>query len=433
MNNKKLFEEAIAEAKSIREAAIANAKEALEESLTPQIKSLLAQRLNEMEEEDDKLPEPPEEKLPVMEAEEEEEESEEEEGSEEEGSEEDEQDIENMSVDELKDLIRDIVGQMVDQGGEEGLDMGMEPEMGTEEPAGEGDQEEEIDLDELLAELSMDEPGMEAPIEEAMDPQTVEMLAAIIGPVLITGGAFALDKAIRALKAGKAGKAGQALADELEKAGSAAGSTLRRDGKSINETEVSEAIDPQSLEMIAAAIGPLLVGGSAFAIDKVMNALKAGKAGKAGQALAGQLEKAGSAAGASLRRDGKAFEEVQSELFEAKKSVKKLTESLQEVNLLNAKLLFVNKVLKENKHLSDVQVANVIATFDKAKTSREAKLVYESFTTTFHKKSNAPVVESKLKGLASKAAGKAPVKTEVITEVSDAVKRMQKLAGIIKG
>ena len=35
MANKDLFKQAIAEAKSIREAAIANAKEALEETLTP--------------------------------------------------------------------------------------------------------------------------------------------------------------------------------------------------------------------------------------------------------------------------------------------------------------------------------------------------------------------------------------------------------------
>ena len=89
--------------------------------------------------------------------------------------------------------------------------------------------------------------------------------------------------------------------------------------------------------------------------------------------------------------------------------------------------------MKENKNLSDSQVANVISTFDKAATVKEAKLVYESLSTSLVKKSNAPVVESKLKQFASKSTGKAPVKkVEVIAEVSDAVKRMQKLAGIIK-
>ena len=49
MANKDLFKQAIAEAKSVREAAIANAKEALEESLTPHLKDMLAAKLQEMD------------------------------------------------------------------------------------------------------------------------------------------------------------------------------------------------------------------------------------------------------------------------------------------------------------------------------------------------------------------------------------------------
>ena len=49
MANKELFKQAIAEAKSVREAAIANAKEALEESLTPHLKDMLAAKLQEMD------------------------------------------------------------------------------------------------------------------------------------------------------------------------------------------------------------------------------------------------------------------------------------------------------------------------------------------------------------------------------------------------
>jgi hypothetical protein len=52
MANKDLFKQAIAEAKSVREAAIANAKEALEETLTPHLKDMLAAKLQEMEEKD---------------------------------------------------------------------------------------------------------------------------------------------------------------------------------------------------------------------------------------------------------------------------------------------------------------------------------------------------------------------------------------------
>ena len=53
MSNKDLLKQAIAEAKTIREAAIANAKEALEETLTPHLKEMLAQKLQEMEDADD--------------------------------------------------------------------------------------------------------------------------------------------------------------------------------------------------------------------------------------------------------------------------------------------------------------------------------------------------------------------------------------------
>ena len=50
--SKDLFKQAIAEAKSVREAAIANAKEALEETLTPHLKDMLAAKLQEMDESD---------------------------------------------------------------------------------------------------------------------------------------------------------------------------------------------------------------------------------------------------------------------------------------------------------------------------------------------------------------------------------------------
>ena len=110
--NKDLLKQAIAEAKTIREAAIANAKEALEESLTPHLKEMLAQKLQEMEEDDmnGETPQNPDHefgthpdgtpledprKNMVVEEEEEEEETEEEEEKEKE-----EVDVKDMSVEE---------------------------------------------------------------------------------------------------------------------------------------------------------------------------------------------------------------------------------------------------------------------------------------------------------------------------------------------
>jgi TATA-binding protein-associated factor Taf7 len=51
--NRDLLKEAIADAKAVKETAIANAKAALEEAFTPQLKSMFAAKLQEMEHEDE--------------------------------------------------------------------------------------------------------------------------------------------------------------------------------------------------------------------------------------------------------------------------------------------------------------------------------------------------------------------------------------------
>ena len=47
-----LLKEAIADAKAVKETAIANAKAALEEAFTPHLKSMLSAKLEEMDKED---------------------------------------------------------------------------------------------------------------------------------------------------------------------------------------------------------------------------------------------------------------------------------------------------------------------------------------------------------------------------------------------
>jgi len=51
MTNQELFSQAIADAKAVRDAAVANAKAALEETFTPKIMSMLSTKLQELEEE----------------------------------------------------------------------------------------------------------------------------------------------------------------------------------------------------------------------------------------------------------------------------------------------------------------------------------------------------------------------------------------------
>jgi hypothetical protein len=113
---------------------------------------------------------------------------------------------------------------------------------------------------------------------------------------------------------------------------------------------------------------------------------------------------------------------------EAINVINTLRKELNEVNLLNAKLLYVNKIFK-SKNLSESQKLNVIASFDKATTPKEAKMVFESLSNTLTAAPKKTAIKESL-GFASKAAGIAPKKQ--IVESNDIISRMQKLANIIK-
>jgi hypothetical protein len=122
-------------------------------------------------------------------------------------------------------------------------------------------------------------------------------------------------------------------------------------------------------------------------------------------------------------------EDNSSMMNEALETIQSLKKDLTEVNLLNAKLLYLNKVLKAN-NLSETQQVNVIAAFDKAETVKEVKLVFETICESLViKKETNPIKESR--GFASKATGTTASNPGVISEVSETVRRMQKLAGII--
>lgn len=113
---------------------------------------------------------------------------------------------------------------------------------------------------------------------------------------------------------------------------------------------------------------------------------------------------------------------------EAYSTIETLRTQLAEVNLLNAKLLYVNKLFKAN-NLTETQKLKVVEALDEATNVKEAKLVFntlkESFETTGLKKN---ITEGF--GYASKATG-APAKREVLTEQADeTVARFQKLANI---
>jgi len=103
-----------------------------------------------------------------------------------------------------------------------------------------------------------------------------------------------------------------------------------------------------------------------------------------------------------------------------------LKSELNEVNLLNAKLLYVNKLFR-SKTLTESQKVKVINAFDRAESVKEVKNIFETIKDAVTSETKKPVNESR--SFASKAAGVAPQKP--IVENNDFVARMQKLAGII--
>jgi predicted RNase H-like nuclease (RuvC/YqgF family) len=115
------------------------------------------------------------------------------------------------------------------------------------------------------------------------------------------------------------------------------------------------------------------------------------------------------------------LENLQKELDEAYSTVEALRSELNEVNLLNAKLLYTNKIFK-GKNLTESQKLKVLNSFDKTTTVKEVKLVYETLKEgiTTSKKSLSENL-----GSASKAMG---TTKKPIIEANDAFSRMREIA-----
>jgi hypothetical protein len=424
MSNKNLFKEAIADAKAVREAALANAKAALEEALTPKLHSMLAEKMKEMgdmEEEysyedgemeegftsphdkdhsqtDFFMPEGDEleEEFDISEilAELDEDYSLEEAKKENEmkmkmkmkkkkmneADDEDEEESENvadMTIDDLKALIADIVAQ--EMGGEEGDEI----EAGEEEMEMDSKEEsDEIDLEELLAELD----GMEMGEDEG--GENLEEIDIMKG----------LKNVGSSLKAGIKSFAGDNNSPCFKRAETKFPGTPGRFG---GATGVSK-----SDEWVAEYIKCKKETDPNFSFAKF------------GGDDYGTIDQ--------TKRKGKLAET--GELNEAIRTINTLRRELNEVNLLNAKLLYVNKIFKA-KNLSESQKLKVIASFDKATTTKEAKVVFESLNSTLTTAAPKQAIKESL-GFASRAVGVAPRKA--IVESNDVITRMQKLANIIK-
>ena len=154
--------------------------------------------------------------------------------------------------------------------------------------------------------------------------------------------------------------------------------------------------------------------------------------------LINELKQEYTEATATSNEDEEELTEVKKNLQEHREVIKFLRSKLNEVNLLNAKLLFTNKLFKKHS-MNESQKLKVIETLDRAVTLKECKLVYSTLEETFDGMKNsarktAPrkIVESiASKPIASTKPSEETVKT-VINEGVDLAERFKKLAGITK-
>ncbi len=344
-----LLKEAIADAKAVRETALANAKMALEEAFTPQLKSMLSAKLREDEDElEDEVPfeqdeVPGEEELMAQD---------EFPGEEVPGEEEEvplEQD-EFPGEDELGDEEGVIEINGVKYAPVIAED---DEELGDEVPS----EEDELDLESIIKELE-DELDDEEAVTEQDD---------------------AYDKNVEGKKDSEHIQNMKEQEDEDEE--------LEIDESLFEQEDEDEELEEQD-----------------DAYDKNVEG----------------------------KKDSEHIQNMKEELGEYKAAVRFLKDKLHEVNILNAKLLFTNKLFKEFA-LDNNQKLKVVETFDRAQTTREIKLVYSTLAESF--KGGNVMRKSKIRESASvKTSSTKPSKQsrKVITEEAHVANRFKQLAGLIK-
>jgi len=123
------------------------------------------------------------------------------------------------------------------------------------------------------------------------------------------------------------------------------------------------------------------------------------------------------------------LEDTKAELEEAYRTVKQMQSVIQEVNLLNAKLLYTNKLFR-NFDLNEGQKMKVLENFDRAANTREVKLVFSTLAESFNKPTKKRVVKE---SYASKpvATTKPKTNTPILTEGFAQAERWKKLAGLL--
>jgi hypothetical protein len=329
-----LLKQAIADAKAVKETALANAKLALQEAFMPQMKSMLeTQLMSELEGEEEM--EAGAEDMAMgadeMEA-----------GAEDAGM--GMPDSVNIGLDFDNDGEYDLTGMI---GGEAEAEMPAEEEMPAEDEYA-AEEEDELNLESIIAELEAD-------------------------------------------------------ADDAELA-----DTMKFEG-AYHEKDMEEGMYEEEDELANESI------------DALIEAILA-EEGEEGMGAPADEEE-------DMMPEGK-YKKMEEDLQEAYRTVKQLQSVINEVNLLNAKLLYTNKLFR-NFELNEAQKMKVIENFDRAATTREAKLVFATLAESFNKPTKARKVVKESKSYASRPVASTAPKTQILNEGFEYANRWKKLAGLI--
>jgi hypothetical protein len=405
----KLLREAIADAEMLVKTAQENAKISLEESFTPQIKSMLARRLRaEAEGMDDE--------------------------------EEDEKDVETQEAPEGEEKEAPKAAPFTAKAAPTAQKMETakelphqdgEPVGSSDMPAdtsaiGSGDNKEPSDDSFASAEDDMSGEG-----ETGGETEWYEDW---------TDGDFDLDEVIKELEdemnmvdgeeSEEEETADEAYPDEDPEAG-AKKPEIPADSSDIGTAEGAEVEEKPAVAPTAAPVAPKMGNGEEGGQEAGM------EAGEEEELDLEQILRELEADDQMKQQSSEKMASLETELAQYRTAVKMMREKLHEVNLLNAKLLYTNKIFRK-EGLSTDQKVMVVENFDRASTVREVKMVYTVLVETLT--SAAKVVKatkapSKVvaEGLASKATPSTAPKTPSarVIEENSVAKRLQLLAGII--
>jgi hypothetical protein len=379
MASSKLLKEAIADAKAVRETAIANAKIALEEAFTPRLQSILSKKLQaEMEGDEEDKAEDMNEDNDVS--------------SEIGGGD------NKMPATKANDDDTDLSG-IANQSAQVGAEV-----EDYDKVAGINEGEDEMSADDAAEDAA--EYGDEAATEgEEMAPETDE-------------DELDLESIIRELEA----QIAEEDANEDGVTDDETGATPSFEGE---EAPVEEPVVAEPTEEPAMAADDAEMADDEIDLDEILREMGYGEDEESAE------DKAEDAA--EMKAE---VSKLQSELEEALTVIKSLKGTINEVNLLNAKLLYANKLFR-GYNLTNEQKVKVVENLDRTTSVREVKLVYatlsESMKFTGTERKVAAVKKNISEGIASKAqASTAPAKEIIAENTNELANRFKQLAGIIK-